>query len=195
MSNIIKTDELGVETYIEQLHQLFKSFMERDSKSPHYKFLYVMERLHVRFSELQRGETEVASGRSKSSGAAAVHGSAPVTPSRPAQGLHLLSEAAMSGNQQAGPQGQQQHQGQGQPPQAWYPQPGEMQPVAHSLPMDPSYGQYPPEAMAGLDGFDYGLGGLGMASVGVDGAISGLFMADGLWNYNQPYGQVYPGWS
>jgi hypothetical protein len=193
MGNIINTDELGVAAYIDKLHQLFKTFMERDSKSPHSKFLYVMERLHVRFTELQRGETEAANGMKKSTSTIAMHSSAPVTPSGPAQGLHLLSEAAMSGNQQA--QQQQQHQGQGPPPQGWYPQPGEMQPAAHGLPIDPSYGQYPPEAMAGFEGYGYGLGGLGMASMGMDGAISGLFMADGLWNFNQPHGQVYPGWS
>jgi len=175
--------------------------MERDSKSPHSKFLYVMERLHVRFTELQSGETKAANGRKKSTGTIAIHSGAPVTPSGPAQGLHLLSEAAMSGNQPGGPQAQQQqqqqqHQGQGQPPQGWYPQPGEMQPpAAHGMPMDPSYGQYPPETMTGFEGYGYGLGGLGMASMGMDGAISGLFMADGLWNFNQPHGQVYPGWS
>jgi hypothetical protein len=213
MRNVIKPEELAIETYIERMHNLFKSFMERDSNSPHSKFMFVMERLKTRFSELERGE-EGGPPNGRSAGkpnlaqiAAGAQGSTPVVPATgpaQAQGLHLLSEAAMSGNQQQLPpqqqsQPQQQHpQGQG-PPQGWYaqPQPGEMPQQMHH--MDPNaaaaaYGQYPTEAMATYDGFDYGLG---MASVGMDGAISGLFMADGLWNYNQPHGQgqISPGWS
>lgn len=207
MRNVIKPEELGVESYIERMHNLFKSFMERDSNSPHSKFMFVMERLQTRFSELQRGEEVVGNGRGKptlAQIAAGAQGSTPVTPSTgQAQGLHLLSEAAMSGNQQpVPPQQQQQQQQQGQPPQqqhpqghpppGWYPQPQSGE-IPQQLQMDPNaYGQYPTDAMATYEGFDYGLG---MASMGMDGAISGLFMADGLWNYNQPQGQIYPGWS
>ena len=236
MCNIIKTDDLGVESYIERMYNLFKSFMERDSNSPHSKFLYVMERLQIRFTELQRGEDAV-NGRGKptlAQIAAGAQGSTPVTPSTAqAQGLHLLSEAAMSGTQPAPvaappqqqqpppPQQQQQqqqpHHAPGQPPQSWYahPQPGDMAAAAAAaaaaasapqLGLDPhGYGAYAPDGMAaaasaaaGFDGdFDFGLGGLGMAGMGMDGAISGLFMADGLWTYHQPDGpppgQVYPG--
>jgi hypothetical protein len=196
--NVIKIEELGVEQYIERMHDRFKSFMERDSNSPQQKFLFVMERIQTRFTELLRGE-EAVNGRGKpnlAQIAAGAQGSTPVTPaSGQAQGLHLLSEAAMSGNQQqvAGPQpGQPQQHPHGQPPQGWYTQPQSGE-IPQQLHMDPNaYGQYPPDAMATYDGFDYGLG---MASMGVDGAISGLFMADGLWNYNQPHGQGYPGWS
>jgi hypothetical protein len=86
----------------------------------------------------------------------------------------------------------------GPPPQqgqAWYPQqPNQMT----SLPMDPAaYAYQGQPGMAGYDGFDYGLGSLGM---GMDGAISGLFMADGLWSAYDPQQaqqnpQLFPGWS
>lgn len=131
--------------------------------------------------------------------------------SQPAQGLHLLSEVAMSNNnsniatpntlprQQQHPQqhslehSQQQPQHQPHPQQGWYAaQPPAQGSELGTIPMGPNnYASYQQMPMMGFEGFDYGLGSLGM---GVDGAISGMFMADSLWNYNEPYGQVQPGW-
>lgn len=44
------------------------------------------------------------------------------------------------------------------------------------MPVDALY-EYP-GPMAGVEGFDYGLGAMGM---GMDNAITGLFMHDGAW--------------
>lgn len=49
------------------------------------------------------------------------------------------------------------------------------------LPMDASAYSYNGGVNA-FDGFDYGIGSLGM---GMEGAISGLF-TDGLWSFGQP---------
>lgn len=193
MGAVIKTDDLGVEGYIERMYSLFKSFMARDSNSPHSKFLYVMERLQTRFLELQRGD-DGSSGAPRAGKPTLAQIAAGATGSAPdahAQGLHLLSEAAMSGNPPPPPQPH--------PAQSWYAA-GDMGAAQAGLGLDAAaYAQFPGDAMAAAayDGLDYGLGGLGMASMGMDGAISGLFMADGLWNYNQAQGQVFPGsgWS
>lgn len=129
---------------------------------------------------------------------------------QPAQGLHLLSEVAMGGNAV-------QNTAMGRPPTAsgqphqhpqqpgWYPQPGAHPQGGDMTGMaaagmsvgDPNAAAayaagYPNMPITGFENFDYGLGSLGL---GVDGAISGLFMADGLWNYDGAYGAMHPGWS
>jgi hypothetical protein len=192
ISAIIKVEELKVEQHLEQLEHVFKTIMERDKLSPHSKFLWVIQRLIDRYNGIKSGRT----GRSTPPSARDMK--PPVNPAAPAQGLHLLSEVAMSGNQNnsngsgnGNPQIPRSHQGQ-PPPPGWYPQ--QQQPNDMSnLPMDPAAYAYPTSApVAGYDVFDYGTGSLGM---GMDGAISGLFMADGLWNFNEPQGQGFPGWS
>jgi hypothetical protein len=111
----------------------------------------------------------------------------------PAQGLHLLSEVAMSNNQQpnaAQPNGNSMDpalnahpQSQAQPPQQqqnWYPQQQAAQPAQMTnLPMDPNAYLYASN-VNGYDGFDYGIGTLGMT---MDGAISGLFVPDAMWSF------------
>jgi hypothetical protein len=216
LSNIIKMEKLHVEEYIERMHRTFKSFMDRDSQSPHSKFLYVMERLRMRFQDILRGDLAEAAKAVKvaaataSAAARAPQGdtkqNAGKAAQQPALGLHALSEAAMIGNHQQQQQQAQQAQAlaqaqqsnngnimarqhHGQPsPQGWYQPQGDMA----QMPMDPQAYQYPQQVpISGFENFDYGLGGLGM---GMDGAISGLFMADGLWNYNEPRPGIYPGW-
>jgi hypothetical protein len=202
ISAIIKVEELKVEQHLEQLEHVFKTIMDRDKLSPHSKFLWVIQRLIDRYNGIKSGRT----GRSTPPSARDMK--QPANPAAPAQGLHLLSEVAMSGNQNAGNgngnhQIPRSHQGQ-PPPPGWYPQQQQQhQQQQHqqhqqandmsSLPMDPAAYAYPSTVpVAGYDVFDYGTGSLGM---GMDGAISGLFMADGLWNFNEPQGQGFPGWS
>jgi hypothetical protein len=195
MSTIIKIDELRVEEHLIQLQQLFKSILERDILSPHAKFLWVINRLIERYNGIKAKRT----GNSTPPIPRDVK---PIsaTANAPAQGLQLLSEVAMSNNQQANNDAANNArvmnaQGQNQPPPGWYHQGGGPPPDHMSnLPMEATAYAYPGASVAGYDVFDYGTGSLGM---GMDGAISGLFMADGLWNFNEPnnQGQIFPGWS
>ena len=207
VGTVIRPEDLHVEEYIVRMRQIFQLFMDRDSESPHVKFLIVMTRLQERFQEIKRGDANVVDATKAVKFAAATARAAVRTPQssesrhdhtspaqQPAPGLHALSEAAMIGNQQ------QQHggssgstipsqQSQVQPTtQGWYPEAGQIS----AMGMDSQPYQYPQQVpVTGFENIDYGLAGLGL---GMDGAISGLFMADGLWNYNEPQAGLYRGW-
>lgn len=189
MSAIIKIDELKVEEHLSQLERLFKSILDRDSLSPHAKFLWVIKRLTERYHGIKAGRT----GKSTPPVPRDLKGLGNPN-AGPAQGLQLLSEVAMSGNQQDAHNQMvrnQQQAGQ-QPPPGWYQQQQQQQDMAN-IPMDPAAYAYAGGPVAGYDMFDYGTGAMGM---GMDGAISGLFMADGFWNFGEPQGQgqMFPGW-
>ncbi|RDI86648.1 Nucleolar GTP-binding protein 1 [Venturia inaequalis] len=190
---IIKRDELHIEQYLERLQQLFQTIMDKDRLSPHSKFLWVIQRLVERYQGI-KGRT------SKSTGI-----NTPLLtcgdfkgPPKPAQaadqapGLQMLSQVATSNNEEQNgdsrnqlPVSQQAQPQQGH--QGWYPPQQQQQQHMDNLPMDPAaYAYQGGPGLPGYDGFDYGIGSLGM---GMDGAISGLFMADGLWNFNDAQAQ------
>lgn len=163
--------------------------MMQDALSPHVKFLWVIERLQERWQGIKGGKTSICRSGGKSTPLSETRPPAQRSDSNqdmrgqqqesePAQGLHLLSEAAM-GNQQ--PQHLQPN-GNTDPmlmaqQQQWYAQ----QAPQMNLPMDPTAYLYT-GGTNGYDGFDYGIGMLGNA---MDGAISGLFLPDAMWGFGQ----------
>lgn len=202
---IIKRDELHIEQYLERLQSLFQTIMDKDKLSPHSKFLWVIQRLVERYQGI-KGRTSKSTGIHTPllSCSDLKQAPKPAQTANQAPGLQMLSQVATSNNpeQNEDPRNQpSQNQQQAQPQQGqqgWYP-PQQQQQQQHmaNLPMDPAaYAYQGGPGLPGYDGFDYGIGSLGM---GMDGAISGLFMADGLWNFNdaqaQGQQQLFPGWS
>lgn len=178
MSSVIKKEDLHVHDYLTRLLSVFNGVVERDSQSPHAKFVLVVQRMNERYLKMMREENEAAQSEQ-----APRHVKAEVP--QPAQGLHLLSEVAMGGAPNSGshvasvqgPQGQSATAG-------WYPA-VDMEAAA----VDPMY-QYGGQ-LAGLNNFDFTFGGMGLD----DGGISGLFLGDGLWNFADPNAGLYPGWN
>jgi hypothetical protein len=185
-----------VEQYLDKLQKVFKRVMDQDALSPHVKFLWVIERLQERWQGIKNGKSTICRSGGKSTPLSETLPPQPPNTSagvdlkpRPpeiqpqAQGLHLLSEAAM-GNQHLHPSHPQQNGNPNDPnllahpqPQQWYPQP------AMNLPMDPNAYLFA-GGLNGYDTFDYGLGVLGS---GMDGTMAGLFMPDAMWGFgNQP---------
>jgi hypothetical protein len=215
IASVIKKEELQVEQYLAKLQRVFKRVMNQDALSPHVKFLWVIERLQERWKGIKDGQGPICRSNGKSTPLSASEVKPPpqseVKPlvNEPAQGLHLLSEVAMSGNQANGsqqPNGNpqlmsQSHHSQNQNPhpqqqQNWYPP---QAPQMSDMPMDPNAYLYA-GGVNGYDGFDYGIGTLGMS---MDGAISGLFVPDAVWSFgptgqpldpNNPPQPGYPGW-
>jgi hypothetical protein len=200
IASIIKRDELHIEQYLERLQSLFQTIMDKDKLSPHSKFLWVIQRLVERYHGI-KGRTSKSTGLHTPLLSCADVKTAPKSQAADqAPGLQMLSQVATSNDpdQNGDPrnQGQQQAQPQ-QGQQGWYPPQQQQQQHMANLPMDPAaYAYQGGPGLPGYDGFDYGIGSLGM---GMDGAISGLFMADGLWNFNdaqaQGQQQLFPGWS
>lgn len=97
---ILKEKNLNLEELLAQLEKSFENIMERDRLSPHTKFLYVIRRLNERFHNIKRGQAKKATCGDPN--APATPG--PVTVARPnsAQGLHILSEAAVASPQLGG---------------------------------------------------------------------------------------------
>lgn len=168
MMNIIKKDELRVESYLNRLQKHFQAIMDRDSQIPHAKFLFVIQRLNERYMTILRDVEKRGNGDPEQQ---------PRNPPPPKmlrtdvpaphQGLRLLSEVAMGGappmphsapasaasQQMRGlPPGHgpphphhqpthpaQQQNGQWYPPQTPHP----MAQVPIGMPIDPmAYGQY-----------------------------------------------------
>ncbi|KAF2404249.1 hypothetical protein EJ06DRAFT_486877 [Trichodelitschia bisporula] len=184
LANVIKKDDLRIEQYLGELEQRFQTIMSRDARSPHSKFFYVIRRLAEKYQNIKQGKGGPLSRRATPPTGQEVRqaGNAVM---QPAQGLDLLSQAAMGNNYSNGAMpanGQVQ-----QPPMV--PQAGWYQPVstdAGGMPMDPNY-QYA-GGMPMYDAFDYGLQGMNLV---IDGAISGLFGPDTFWNVDQST-NMYP---
>lgn len=166
--------------------------MNQDALSPHVKFLWVIERLQERWQGIKNGKNTICRSGGKStplsetrppvSSSSAASNDAKSQPQQDlpssAQGLHLLSEAAMNNQQPNDPSLLAHPQ-----PTQWYTQ---QQPTLN-LPMDPNAyffagGGAGGGANGGYDGFDYGLGVLGST---MDGAIGGLFLPDAMWGFGQ----------
>lgn len=155
MMNIIKKDELYVESYLAKLQQRFQDIMDRDSQIPHAKFLFVVQRLNERYMTILRDVEKRQTKRSLHVPPPAKMLKSDGPPPSQAGGLHLLSEVAMGGTpgaqngaaHQQTPHGMPTPQSQGsqaQTPQAqgWYP-PNDMSTLPQGVAIDPmAYGQY-----------------------------------------------------
>jgi hypothetical protein len=192
IASVIKKEDLNVEQYLDRLQRVFKRMMDQDGLSPHVKFLWVIERLQERWQGIKNGKsnicrsggksTPLSESRVPSSSTAGTRAEEKGIQDLPAQGLHLLSEAAMSGNHDPSLHHHQQQQAIDPSLQQPQPQPQDWQYAqqpAMDLPMDPNAYLYTGGPL-GYDGFDYGIGMLGSS---MDGAISGLFMPDAMLGF------------
>jgi type II secretory pathway pseudopilin PulG len=111
VGNIIRQDDLQIETYTEQMVAMFNAIVSRDAQSPHGKFYFVAKRLQERFTQIkegttrtEQGEPEHPSGRHSNDRHSHMsrQNSANQTP------LHLLSEIAMGSSNTAASQQQAQ---------------------------------------------------------------------------------------
>ena len=179
VSNIIKKEELKIESYTEQLVNMFNAIVSRDAQSPHGKFYFVAKRLQERFAQIKEGTSKNSMVESdgprrqtskSSSKPRSRQSSTNQTP------LHLLSEVAMgssSGSSQAQAQAALQAQPQQQPvTQGWYDNSGIGTQAIDAMGI-PS-GNFDPN-------FDFTQFDLSMGS---DADLSALFIPDGMiWNY------------
>jgi hypothetical protein len=208
VSAVIRTVDLQIESYTEQLVTMFNAIVSRDAQSPHGKFYFVAKRLQERFAQIkegaaskdEQGESDYEAGQQSPE---AQRRPTPRQPSVAANQtpLHLLSEVAMgtsssslSPQQQAHSRSQQQAQAalqattqqvQQQPMQQqqnWFP----------GMPVQPldQLGL----AQANFDiNFDFTMFDLGTGS---DADLSALFIPDAaMWNYGvvDPNIQAYSG--
>ena len=214
MGNIINKDDLRIESYTEQLVQLFNTIAERDAQSPHGKFYFVAKRLQAKFSQIKEGAAKgdalgFCPGSShEEEGPTTASDQKPVPKSRSKPNtatqtpLHLLSEVAMgSSGSPAVPQRhqhQQLHQQQHQQQQALQAQQRTQQPTPQTAPAWYNTGiatSQTPDLLpmgtgTGFDPtFDYSNFDF---NIGIDADISALFVPDGmLWNYTDPNMQNY----
>ena len=213
MGNIINKDDLRIESYTEQLVQLFNTIVERDAQSPHGKFYFVAKRLQGKFSQIKEGAAKgdmpgFCRGGSHEEERPAPD-QKPVLKSRSKPNtatqtpLHLLSEVAM-GSSSGSPavpqqhQHQQLHQQQHQQQQALQAQQQTQQPTPQTAPAWYNTGiatSQTPDLLpmgtgTGFDPtFDYSNFDF---NIGIDADISALFVPDGmLWNYTDPNMQSY----
>ncbi|ORX96806.1 hypothetical protein BCR34DRAFT_669144 [Clohesyomyces aquaticus] len=181
VGNIIKKEDLGIESYTEKLVNMFNAIVSRDAQSPHGKFYFVAKRLQERFAQIkegtQRNDTPDARddqhrSESQSSAKRPRQSSANQTP------LHLLSEVAMGSSGTPSSQAQQTPMPPPQPAmqQGWY---------------NPGVGAQGPDMMAmppaAFDpNFDFTQFDLSMS----DADLSALFIPDAmLWQMDpQPSG-------
>ena len=97
---ILREKNLNLEELLANLEKAFENIMERDRLSPHTKFLYVIRRLNERFHNIKLGQSKkVACGEPN---APATPGPAAAARPSSAQGLQILSEAAVASPQHGG---------------------------------------------------------------------------------------------
>jgi hypothetical protein len=194
IGNIIKKEDLEIETYIEQLVTMFHHIVSRDAQSPHGKFYFVAKRLRERFVQIKEGTSKTETAESDYENRQPSHES-PRRSSRQTSmnqtPLHLLSEVAMgssstvSSQQQAHARSQQQAQAALQAAQH------AQQPMPQQQPQQQSW--YPEMSAQALDlvagipqasydlNFDFTQFDLGTGS---DADLSALFIPDAaMWNY------------
>jgi hypothetical protein len=216
MGNIINKDDLRIESYTEQLVQLFNTIVSRDAQSPHGKFYFVARRLQEKFSQIKEGAAKgdapgfCPGGSHEEERRTAAPDQKPVPKSRSKPNsatqtpLHLLSEVAMGSSgsspvpQQHQHQHQQLHQQQHQQQQALQTQQQAQQPTPQTAPAWYNTGittSQTPDLLSmgtgtGFDPtFDYSNFDF---NIGIDADISALFVPDGmLWNYTDPSMQSY----
>jgi hypothetical protein len=201
VKNIIKQEDLRIETLTEQLVVMFNAIISRDAQSPHGKFYFVAKRLQERFVQIKEGAAKTDEGENDYDSTRhsndtpkplSRQSSANQTP------LHLLSEVAMGSSNATSPQqqaraharSQQQaqaalraaHQAQQTMHQSWY-----------------QGMQAPPLDMTGVPqvnfdpNFDFAQFDLGTGS---DADLSALFIPDAaMWGYpvTDPNLQSYTG--
>lgn len=179
VGNIIKKEELQIESYTERLVNMFNAIVSRDAQSPHGKFYFVAKRLQERFAMIKEGASKTEADAKEESRRSS---SKPSSKPRSRQSstnqtpLHLLSEVAMGSSstptsQPQQPQALPTQQPQQPMPQGWYdnstiPQ----QPDMMGMPQ----GNFDPN-------FDFTQFDLNMGS---DADLTALFIPDGvLWNF------------
>jgi hypothetical protein len=188
VGSIIKKEDLGLETYTEQLVSMFNAIVSRDAQSPHGKFYFVAKRLQERFAQIKEGATKGEQGETEypqqQSNDTHQHSHQSPTNQTP---LHLLSEVAMGSSNntsssqqqaQAHARSQQQaqaalqaaHQAQQPMHQNWYPGMPTQQ-------VDMNVVSQPPFDL----NFDFTQFDLGTGS---DADLSALFIPDSvMWSY------------
>ncbi|KAH5473330.1 hypothetical protein HBI64_005010 [Parastagonospora nodorum] len=191
IGNIIRKEDLQIESYTERMVSMFNAIVSRDAQSPHGKFYFVAKRLQERFAHIKEGAFKPEHGQSEhqprpqsndAHGHMSRHNSANQTP------LHLLSEVAMGSSNTAAPQqghghshSQQQaqaalqaaHQSQPHMQQNWFP-------GMSSQPLDASG---VPQANFDVN-FDFTQFDLGTGS---DADLSALFIPDSMiWGQPVP---------
>ncbi|KAL6704461.1 hypothetical protein ACN47E_008205 [Coniothyrium glycines] len=195
VNNIIKAEELAIESYTERLVTMFNAIVSRDAQSPHGKFYFVAKRLQERFAQIKEGSTkadqqdadyEPGQMPSQAQHSSSRQSSVNQTP------LHLLSEVAMGSTngttaQQSQTQSRSQQQAQAAlqahaqhaqqaAQQNWYPG---MPPQIDMLALQPQNFDM---------NFDFTQFDLGTGS---DADLSALFIPDSMmWNF--PTDQVIP---
>jgi hypothetical protein len=206
IGNIIKKEDLQIETYTEQLVSMFNAIVSRDAQSPHGKFYFVAKRLQERFALIKEGTTQTEQQADSDNYSRQPSNDIHKQPSHQSSSnqtpLHLLSEVAMGTNNPAASQqqanqaharSQQQaqaalqaaHQAQHSNIQNWYP----------GMPTQP---QQQIDAMgiqqAGFDlNFDFTQFDLGTGS---DADLSALFIPDSMmWGPGQGIGDSGMGFS
>jgi hypothetical protein len=191
VGNIIKKEDLAIETYTERLVTMFNAIVSRDAQSPHGKFYFVAKRLQERFAQIKEGTSKTDSDQDDSRLSSNKPTSKPRSRQSPASNqnqtpLHLLSEVAM-GSSTTSSQPQQQQALQSQPPQqaipqGWYDNSGMTGQQPDMMAM--SQGPFDPN-------FDFTQFDL---SMGTDAELSALFIPDSmLWGMQpmQGYGGAY----
>jgi hypothetical protein len=195
VSNIIKQEELQIESYTERLVNMFNAIVSRDAQSPHGKFYFVAKRLQERFAQIKEGASKTeesikedsrrssAKPPSKGSGSRSRQSSTNQTP------LHLLSQVAMDNASNPSTSQTQQQPPIQQPPQQQQMPPGwsgydqamgaPQQPDMMGMPQ----GNFDPN-------FDFTQFDLSMGS---DADLSALFIPDSmLWNFAPMPGYTGP---
>ncbi|KAL5119424.1 hypothetical protein ACEQ8H_002693 [Pleosporales sp. CAS-2024a] len=110
ISNIIRKEDLQIETYTEQMVAMFNAIVSRDAQSPHGKFYFVAKRLQERFAQIKEGTTRTEQGNAED---ALRQQSSDTNSHLSRQGstsqtrLHLLSEVAMGSSNTAASQSRQ----------------------------------------------------------------------------------------
>jgi hypothetical protein len=195
VSNIIKAEDLEIESYTERLVTMFNAIVSRDAQSPHGKFYFVAKRLQERFAQIKEGtsktdqpDTDYDAGQTPSQGhKTSSRQSANQTP------LHLLSEVAMGSSSSGTPQQQSQAQSRSQQ-QARAALQAHAQHTQQPMQQNWYSGMAAQPDMLGLQqqnfdlNFDFTQFDLGTGS---DADLSALFIPDSMmWSY--PPDQVMP---
>jgi hypothetical protein len=184
VSNIIKMEELQIESYTERLVNMFNAIVSRDAQSPHGKFYFVTKRLQERFAQIKEGTAKTgadAKDETRRSSKAASKPRSKQSSSNQTP-LHLLSEVAMGSSSNTGSQASQPpiqaQQALQQMTHGWHDNSAmsaSQQPNMMGIPQ----GNFDPN-------FDFTQFDLSMGS---DADLSALFIPDGVvWNFTPTTG-------
>lgn len=205
VSNIIKAEDLAIESYTERLVTMFNAIVSRDAQSPHGKFYFVAKRLQERFAQIKEGASK-ADHPEMDYGSGHVPGQVQKPPSRQSSvnqtPLHLLSEVAMGSSSTPGTSQQAQAHSRSQQQARAALQAHAQHAQQQSVPQQNWYSGLPPHQQPDLlsvqpynfdMNFDFTQFDLGTGS---DADLSALFIPDSMvWSYpsDQIMAQTYGG--